>query len=270
MRFKIEVATKAKQELIDVTSRVQECIDKSGINDGVCFVMVPHASACVTVNENTEAPLLTDMVQILDDLVPQKPQYGHYNSAAHVQTSLFGCSQTLLVEDGKLVLGYWQGIFLVEWDGPRSPRRILVHIMPDEGGFSKIEDPKFYSKVEIVHGPSGWGGPVIVNPSPGKDLVVSFTRGGIHGCAQHIADLAGATPFDGSAASAPLEQIVAVVIASEDTDQVSFYAGKGIPVVSVSATMPAGALLDAVTEDLFVSGVRAAEDVTRAKGDCAG
>ena len=159
-------------------------------------------------------------------------------------------------------MGYYQGIFLAEWDGPRSLRRVLVQLLPDEGEIHKIEGKRVYAKVKIVHGPSGWGGPVAVNPAPGRDLIVSLTGGGIHSCARHIADLSGATPLDGNASSAPLESIAVVVTDSQTSDKASFYARKGIPVASVAALKPADVALGAVAEELFVSGVRP-RDVTR-------
>ena len=120
---------------------------------------------------------------------------------------------------------------------------------------------KKYKKVKIVHGSSGWGGPLVIEPKPGKDLIYSVTGGGIHPIAQHIANLTGGTPFDGFRSRAPFEQIAVVVIDCGGTARVGVYPMKKVPTVDIIGTKPAGPLFKFITADVFVSGVRP-EDIT--------
>ncbi len=265
--YEIEVNTNEKHEMVDITSRVQACVDHGAVKNGLCFVFVPHASACVTLNENEFAVLPREIIQTLSELVPQKCDYKHFNTAEHVKVSLFGNSTTIPVLDGRLVLGSWLGVFLVEWDGPRRPRRVLIEVLQTEGVIQKLTDKRVYSKAKITHGPGGWGGPVIIEPVSGRDLVVSLTRARSHGCARYIADVTGATLFDGLALQAPVEQTIAVVIDSDDMELVSSWIRQGVPVVSMLPTEPSGSLLAAVTESMFVSGVRTSGlDIVRIDG----
>jgi len=118
-----------------------------------------------------------------------------------------------------------------------------------------------YKKVKIVHGPSGWGGPLIIEPKPGRDLIYSVTGGGVHPIAQRIADLSGGKPFDGFKSNAPFEQIAVAVIDCGGTARVGVYPMKKVPTVDIIGTKPAGPLFRFITADLFVSGVRE-EDIT--------
>lgn len=122
-------------------------------------------------------------------------------------------------------------------------------------------EQKKYHKVKIQHGPSGWGGPIIIEPQPGKDLIYSVTGGGIHPIAQRIAELSGGTPFDGFRSRAPFEQIAVAVIDCGGTARVGVYPMKKVPTVDVIGTKPSGPLFRYITADLFVSGVRL-EDIT--------
>jgi secondary thiamine-phosphate synthase enzyme len=107
-------------------------VREKGMQNGVCHVFVPHTTAGVTLNENWDPTVRADILMELDKIVPWHDNYHHAegNAAAHIKASLVGCSQTLLVEDGRLVLGTWQGIFLAEFDGPRR-RRVLVKLVGD-------------------------------------------------------------------------------------------------------------------------------------------
>ena len=118
-----------------------------------------------------------------------------------------------------------------------------------------------YKKVKIVHGSSGWGGPLVIEPKPGRDLIYSVTGGGIHPVAQRIADLSGGKPFDGFKSNAPFEQIAVAVIDCGGTARVGVYPMKKVPTVDVIGTKPSGPLFRFITADLFVSGVRE-EDIT--------
>jgi len=123
-----------------------------------------------------------------------------------------------------------------------------------------MAEEKQYRKVRINAGPKGWGGPLVIDPKPGKDLIYSVTGGGIHPLAQHIADLTGGTPFDGFRSKAGFEEIAVAVIDCGGTARVGVYPMKKVPTVDIYATKPSGPLFRFITADLFVSGVRP-EDV---------
>jgi secondary thiamine-phosphate synthase enzyme len=107
-------------------------VRESGIKQGVCHAFVPHTTAAVTINENADPDVPRDILAALDRIVPLAGNYRHAegNSAAHVKASLFGSSQTVLIEDGSLILGTWQSIFFCEFDGPRT-RKVLVKLIAD-------------------------------------------------------------------------------------------------------------------------------------------
>ncbi len=128
-----QVRSSQRTDFIDVTHSVQEAVEKSGVREGVCIVYIPHTTAAVTINENADPSVIQDMTTALNRIVPFEDRYRHLegNSAAHIKSSLVGCSETLLVESGELVLGTWQGIFFCEFDGPRS-RKVYVKILKEE------------------------------------------------------------------------------------------------------------------------------------------
>lgn len=128
-----------------------------------------------------------------------------------------------------------------------------------EESFTMTEEKK-YRKVRIKKGPKGWGGPLIIEPKPGKDLIYSVTGGGIHPLAQHIADLTGGRPFDGFKSKAEFSQIAVAVIDCGGTARVGVYPMKKVPTVDIYPTSPSGPLMRFITEEYFVSGVRP-EDV---------
>jgi sorbitol-specific phosphotransferase system component IIBC len=113
-----------------------------------------------------------------------------------------------------------------------------------------------YRKVRIKAGPKGWGGPLVIEPKPGRDLIYSVTGGGIHPVAAKIAELTGGTPFDGFKSKAAFEEIAVAVIDCGGTARVGVYPMKKVPTVDIYATSPSGPLFRFITEDLFVSGVR--------------
>ena len=125
-----QVRTSAQTEFIDITRPVQERVRKTGVEDGICFIFIPHTTAAVTINENADPSVVQDILMELNKIVPFKDQYGHLegNSPAHIKASMLGCSQTVLIESGKLALGTWQGIFFCEFDGPRN-RNVYVNVM---------------------------------------------------------------------------------------------------------------------------------------------
>lgn len=123
-----------------------------------------------------------------------------------------------------------------------------------------MTEEKKYRKVRIKKGPKGWGGPLIIEPKPGKDLIYSVTGGGIHPLAQHIADLTGGRPFDGFKSKADFSEIAVAVIDCGGTARVGVYPMKKVPTVDIYPTSPSGPLMRFITEEYFVSGVRP-EDV---------
>ena len=127
MLARLEVQTTKRTEMIDLTARVQEQVARSGVKSGLCLVWVPHTTAGVTVNENSDPSVRRDMLAALDRLVPREGDYRHSegNSDGHIKSTLCGRDVFLIVEEGALVLGTWQGIFLCEFDGPHR-RSVLV------------------------------------------------------------------------------------------------------------------------------------------------
>jgi len=124
-----EVRSKRRAELIDVTARVADAVERSGVRDGTCHVFVPHTTAGVTINEGADPDVARDIESHLNELVPKEAAFQHAegNSDSHIKTVLIGPSCTAPVREGKLALGRWQAIFLCEWDGPRT-RRLEVGV----------------------------------------------------------------------------------------------------------------------------------------------
>lgn len=122
----IEVET-GKTSMTDITSRVRDCIRRSGVRDGICVIFSMHTTAGITINENADPDVQRDMLYGLDRAFPIREEYRHAegNSHAHLRTSCVGPSVTVIVSDGEPVLGTWQGIYLCEFDGPRR-RRVIV------------------------------------------------------------------------------------------------------------------------------------------------
>lgn len=135
MLEKLHVKTSARTELVDVTESVRGIVRRTGVEDGVCYIFVPHTTAGVTINENADPSVPRDILMELNKMVPLEDRYQHIegNSAAHIKASLIGFSQTVFVELGRLVLGTWQGIFFCEFDGPRS-REVYVRVVASGNG----------------------------------------------------------------------------------------------------------------------------------------
>ncbi len=127
----LTVTTSARAELVDITDRVQRLVFESGVKDGLCHVWVPHTTAGLTVNENADPDIARDLLAGLDRIAPWDAGYAHGegNSAAHIKSSLVGCEKTLIVREGKLALGTWQGLYFCEFDGPRE-RQVWVRLAP--------------------------------------------------------------------------------------------------------------------------------------------
>jgi len=126
----IEVRTRKREDLVDLTREIGEIAAASGRREGLCLVFVPHTTAGVTINEHADPDVKADILMTLGRIVPDSLPYAHAegNSPAHVKASLVGSSVSVIVEDGRLKLGTWQGIFLCEFDGPRT-RQVRVKIV---------------------------------------------------------------------------------------------------------------------------------------------
>jgi secondary thiamine-phosphate synthase enzyme len=126
----VNVKTQRRTQLLDVTDLVRRVVEKAGVQDGVCYVYVPHTTAGVIVNEHFDPDVATDLEGVFDRLVPKSGPYRHSegNSDSHAKTALVGTSQMIFVEGGKLALGRWQGIFFCEFDGPRE-RKMWVKLV---------------------------------------------------------------------------------------------------------------------------------------------
>jgi secondary thiamine-phosphate synthase enzyme len=127
----IPVKTTAQTEMIDITSTIREHIRKEGIKEGLLFLFVPHTTAAITINESADPAVRSDIIMVLNQIVPWKAGYRHMegNSPAHVKASLIGASELIGVTNGEPVLGTWQGIFFCEFDGPRT-RKLLIKSLP--------------------------------------------------------------------------------------------------------------------------------------------
>ena len=124
------ISTKQRNQMIDITGQVGSAVSQSGVTSGDVIVYCPHTTAAITINENADPSVIHDILLTLSELIPQRRGgYRHYegNSDAHCKSSLFGCSEQVLIMNGSLNLGTWQGIFFCEFDGPRS-RRVIVQV----------------------------------------------------------------------------------------------------------------------------------------------
>lgn len=129
----LKIKTTAKTELIDITSEIQDLVRSSGIEEGFCMLYVPHTTAAVTINESADPSVKSDILMILNKIIPWEAGYRHLegNSPAHIKSTIVGASELVAIEKEKLVLGTWQGIFFCEFDGPRT-RKINVNLFKEE------------------------------------------------------------------------------------------------------------------------------------------
>lgn len=124
----IYVQTHHKCQVIDITAQVAEAIDRMGVADGLCHIYMAHTTAAITINEKADPNIGADLLQALDRLVPEgiwKHDQVDNNGAAHLKASLLGPSETIPLHQGRLVLGAWQAVLLVEFDGPRQCRVVV-------------------------------------------------------------------------------------------------------------------------------------------------
>ena len=127
----LTVRTHSRTELVDITAQVARLVQQSKVTGGLAVLFVPHTTAAVTINENADPSVQHDILSELNRLIPFTGPYQHTegNSPAHVKSSLVGSSQTVFIEDGRMALGTWQGLYFCEFDGPRS-RKLWVKIIP--------------------------------------------------------------------------------------------------------------------------------------------
>ncbi|MHC4243124.1 MAG: secondary thiamine-phosphate synthase enzyme YjbQ [Planctomycetota bacterium] len=124
------VNTKSRNQMIDITSQVSSFVSKSGISDGDVIVYCPHTTAGITINENADPSVIHDILLTMEELMPHHRrgyQHSEGNSDSHCKSSLFGCSEQILIKDKSLNLGTWQAVFFCEFDGPRS-RKVVLQI----------------------------------------------------------------------------------------------------------------------------------------------
>jgi secondary thiamine-phosphate synthase enzyme len=127
----LRMRTRERSQLFEITKMVAEVVKKSGVREGVLVAQSLHTTAALTINENADPDVVRDVVAKVESLIPQQePFYRHAegNSDSHLKTSLFGPSLSVIISNGELVLGTWQGIYLCEWDGPRD-RQVAVQIL---------------------------------------------------------------------------------------------------------------------------------------------
>lgn len=116
--------------MINITKEIQGIVKESGVKEGICVVFVPHTTAGITINENADPDVVRDFLMETNKIVPLTDGYHHIegNSAAHIKSSMVGFSETIIIQDGRLLLGTWQGIYFMEFDGPRI-RKVQVKII---------------------------------------------------------------------------------------------------------------------------------------------
>jgi secondary thiamine-phosphate synthase enzyme len=126
----LEVKTRERTQLVDITSQINAIIGDSKISQGLCMLYVPHTTAAVTINESADPSVKKDILMILNRIVPWQAEYRHLegNSPAHIKSTLVGASELIAIENRRLVMGTWQGIFFCEFDGPRT-RKVHVRIV---------------------------------------------------------------------------------------------------------------------------------------------
>jgi secondary thiamine-phosphate synthase enzyme len=129
---KINVSTRQRVQMIDITSQIQRLINKKELEDGIAYVFCPHTTAAVTINENCDPSVQSDINATLSTLIPHDSRYAHTegNADAHIKSAIMGSSRILFVKAGKINLGTWQGIFFCEFDGPRT-REVWIRIIKE-------------------------------------------------------------------------------------------------------------------------------------------
>lgn len=132
MLHSFSIQTQSQTEFLDITHQIQTIVSESRVQNGLCQVFIPHTTAGITINENADPSVRHDMIMELNKVIPFDDNYHHMegNSAAHIKSSLMGISLSVIIDEGRLMLGTWQGIYFCEFDGPRQ-RKVWVKF-PEE------------------------------------------------------------------------------------------------------------------------------------------
>ena len=125
----LEIKTSDRSQMLNITEKVRQAVRDSSVTNGTVTVFVPHTTAGVTINENADPDVVRDILYELDKIVPWEDAYRHFegNSAAHIKASMMGSSVMVIIENGRLLLGTWQGIYFCEFDGPRN-RKVIIKV----------------------------------------------------------------------------------------------------------------------------------------------
>ena len=130
----IQVHTEQREQILDITAQVRNFVVQSAFKSGVLFLFCPHTTAAITINENSDPDVKRDILYHLKKTIPQSPEFKHFedNADAHIKSVMTGFSLVLIVENGKIQLGRWQGVYFCEFDGPKG-REVWVKAIPDQG-----------------------------------------------------------------------------------------------------------------------------------------
>ncbi len=128
----IKVRTTKHTSFVNITNQVREIVKNLGVRSGICIVYVPHTTACLFINEGADPDVIRDIAYSVEKLIPWRDSYAHSegNSAAHIRSAIIGNSRVIPIENGDLVLGTWEAVFLAEFDGPRE-RKVIVKVIED-------------------------------------------------------------------------------------------------------------------------------------------
>lgn len=133
MLHSFSIQTQSQTEFLDITHQIQTIVSESRVQNGLCQVFIPHTTAGITINENADPSVRRDMIMELNKVIPFDDNYHHMegNSAAHIKSSLIGISLSVIIDEGRLMLGTWQGIYFCEFDGPRQ-RKVWVKFLEEK------------------------------------------------------------------------------------------------------------------------------------------
>ena len=128
--YRLSLHTTAHTQMVNITPQVQEIVKSSGVTNGLCVIYVPHTTAAITINENTDPDVQTDFMKEINKIVPWEDDYQHAegNAAAHLKASMMGFSETTIIQNGRLLLGTWQALYFLEYDGSRD-RTVYVKLL---------------------------------------------------------------------------------------------------------------------------------------------
>ena len=131
----LAIVTPSREEMLDITDALRETVRMQGWQNGAVLVFCPHTTAALTINEAADPDVQRDMCRFMKSLIPHRSDFRHAegNSDAHIKTSMFGPHVLLVLENGEIRLGTWQGVYFCEWDGPRN-RNLWVQFLPGEKG----------------------------------------------------------------------------------------------------------------------------------------